>query len=84
MLNDEFELFYQPQLDLASDRICGFEALMRWNHPTRGLVDPREFIWLTEEIGVIVPLGQWALRQVYLGIGDLPCVHRPFRITEPH
>jgi diguanylate cyclase (GGDEF)-like protein len=63
LANDEFELFYQPQVDLASDRICGFEALMRWNHPTRGLVDPCEFIWLTEEMGLIVPLGRWALRR---------------------
>ena len=63
LLNDEFELYYQPQLDLATNRICGFEALMRWNHPTRGLVNPYEFIWLTEEMGLIVPLGEWALRQ---------------------
>jgi len=63
LINDEFELFYQPQVSVASGRICGFEALMRWNHPTRGLVDPCEFIWLTEEMGMIVPLGHWALRQ---------------------
>jgi diguanylate cyclase (GGDEF)-like protein len=63
LVNDEFELFYQPQLDVVSGRICGFEALMRWNHPTRGLLDPNTFIWLTEEMGLIVPLGRWALRQ---------------------
>ncbi|HEY1932237.1 MAG TPA: EAL domain-containing protein [Acetobacteraceae bacterium] len=63
LLNNEFELYYQPQLDLATNRICGFEALMRWNHPTRGVVNPYEFIWLTEEMGLIVPLGEWALRQ---------------------
>jgi EAL domain-containing protein (putative c-di-GMP-specific phosphodiesterase class I) len=66
LLNDEFELYYQPQMDLATNRICGFEALMRWNHPTRGLVNPYEFIWLTEEMGLIVQLGQWALRQACL------------------
>jgi diguanylate cyclase (GGDEF)-like protein len=66
LLNDEFELYYQPQVDLATNRICGFEALMRWNHPTRGLVNPYEFIWLTEEMGLIVQLGQWALRQACL------------------
>ena len=59
----EFELFYQPVVDLASNTICGFEALMRWRHPTRGLVSPAEFIPVPEEIGFIVPLGEWALHQ---------------------
>ena len=59
----EFELFYQPLLDLASDQICGFEALMRWRHPTRGLVSPAEFIPVAEEIGLIVAMGDWALNQ---------------------
>ena len=63
LVNDEFELFYQPQVNVASGRLCGFEALMRWNHPTRGLVAPSDFIWLTEEMGLIVQLGNWALRQ---------------------
>lgn len=61
--NSEFELFYQPLVDLTSGRISGFEALTRWHHPTRGLVDAREFILLTEEMGLIAPLGQWALQQ---------------------
>ena len=59
----EFELFYQPLLNVASHRICGFEALMRWNHPTRGLLSPNTFISTTEEMGLIVPLGRWALRE---------------------
>lgn len=57
----EFEMFYQPLVNVASYRICGFEALMRWNHPTRGLLDPGAFISATEEMGLIVPLGRWAL-----------------------
>ena len=61
--NSEFELFYQPLVDLTSGQITGFEALTRWHHPTRGLVDAREFILLTEEMGLIAPLGQWALQQ---------------------
>ncbi len=61
--NSEFELFYQPLVDLASGQISGFEALTRWHHPIRGLVDAREFILLTEEMGLIAPLGQWALQQ---------------------
>ncbi len=59
----EFEMFYQPLVSLASNQICGFEALMRWRHPTHGLVSPAEFIPVAEEIGLIVPMGQWALNQ---------------------
>ena len=58
-----FELYYQPIYDLAQERICGFEALLRWTHPTRGRVSPAEFVPLAEEIGLIVPLGEWVLRQ---------------------
>jgi diguanylate cyclase (GGDEF)-like protein/PAS domain S-box-containing protein len=60
---DEFELYYQPCIDIQSGRIVGFEALLRWNHPERGLVLPGEFIALAESIGLIVPLGEWVLRQ---------------------
>jgi diguanylate cyclase (GGDEF)-like protein len=59
----EFELFYQPLIDVASGRISGCEALMRWNHPTRGLLTPDKFIGVTEEIGLIVRLGAWALSE---------------------
>jgi diguanylate cyclase (GGDEF)-like protein/PAS domain S-box-containing protein len=61
--NSEFELYYQPLINLSDDRISGFEALLRWQHPKRGMVPPGEFIPLAEEIGLIGPLGEWVLRQ---------------------
>jgi diguanylate cyclase (GGDEF)-like protein len=59
----EFELHYQPVVNLASNEISGFEALIRWNHPTKGVISPAAFIPLAEEIGFIVPMGEWVIRQ---------------------
>jgi EAL domain-containing protein (putative c-di-GMP-specific phosphodiesterase class I) len=59
----ELELYYQPQLNLERNEIAGFEALLRWNHPERGLVSPAEFIPLAEESNLIVQIGEWTLRQ---------------------
>jgi diguanylate cyclase (GGDEF)-like protein/PAS domain S-box-containing protein len=59
----EFELYYQPVVTLECNEVSGFEALIRWHHPVKGMISPMSFIPLAEETGLIVPLGEWAIRQ---------------------
>src|ERR1700761_2555534 len=61
--NGEFELHYQPLVDIATDRIGGFESLLRWRHPDKGMISPAEFIPVAEDIGLIVSIGEWVLRE---------------------
>jgi len=72
LANGEFALHYQPLVDLHSDVITGFEALLRWNHAERGSVSPGDFIPIAEEIGLIIPLGEWVLRQACMDAATWP------------
>jgi diguanylate cyclase (GGDEF)-like protein len=64
LLEQQFELYYQPKVATASERIVGCEALIRWHHPTKGLIEPDKFLEVLESIGLILPVGAWSLREV--------------------
>jgi EAL domain-containing protein (putative c-di-GMP-specific phosphodiesterase class I) len=59
---NQFQLFYQPKVNIYTGEIIGMEALVRWNHPQRGMISPVNFITIAEETGIIVHLGEWILR----------------------
>jgi EAL domain-containing protein (putative c-di-GMP-specific phosphodiesterase class I) len=72
VLNGEFELYYQPQVNAQTGAISGCEALLWWHHRSRGMVPPDEFISVAEEIGVIVPLGAWVIQQACRDAANWP------------
>ena len=63
LAQQQFVLHYQTIIDVPSRQVCGVEALVRWNHPGRGLLGPDRFVPIAEELGLIIPIGQWILRQ---------------------
>jgi len=69
---DELELHYQPVYDIETEKRLGYEALIRWNHPTKGMVMPNEFIPIAEATGLIIQLGEWVLRTALLELKNWP------------
>jgi diguanylate cyclase (GGDEF)-like protein/PAS domain S-box-containing protein len=80
---NEFEMHYQPFVELQTMRMVGLEALVRWNHPTRGLLLPDEFIGLAEDCGLIIPLGNWVMRESCRQAA-LWCAHRAAANQDPN
>src|SRR5215472_5379314 len=72
LASQEFEVYYQPIINLANNAITSFEALIRWHHPERGMIPPAEFVPLAEEIGLIVPLGEWVIRKACVEAAKWP------------
>ncbi len=80
LLRDEFELYYQPICEIKSGHVAGYEALIRWRHPTQGLVSPLDFLWLAEQTGQIREIGLWTLERA---ARDWPMLRKSTQVTQP-
>src|SRR3546814_21132285 len=78
LASDQLAVVYQPIFDVQQDRLAGFEALLRWHHPVRGMVSPEQFIPIAEESGLISSPGDWVLRTACMEAGKWP---EPLRIA---
>ena len=77
---NEFILHYQPKIDLKTNEVSGVEALLRWNHPDRGIIPPMQFVPVAEESGLIVPIGLWVLARAWIDAG-LPPVRMAVNVS---
>ncbi|MEI7841727.1 MAG: EAL domain-containing protein [Gallionellaceae bacterium] len=80
LAQDEFELYYQPICEIESGQIAGYEALIRWRHPTQGLVSPLDFLWLAEQTGQIREIGLWTLERA---ARDWPTLRKSTKVKSP-
>lgn len=80
LINGEFELYYQPICEISSGKVAGHEALIRWHHPTQGLISPLEFLWLAEQTGQIREIGLWTLERA---ARDWPILRRTTDFATP-
>jgi len=81
LTHEEFQLYYQPICNMADGRIAGFEALIRWHHPTEGIIPPMDFLWLAEQTGLICDLGLWTLERAcrdWPMLRQYTCYEHPF------
>jgi diguanylate cyclase (GGDEF)-like protein/PAS domain S-box-containing protein len=81
LANDELEMYYQPQVDSTDDRIVGVEALIRWNHPTRGLILPAEFLPYAEENDLVAPMSDWMIDALCRDVQAWKGAHRDLKLS---